>query len=120
MPELLRGSVDPISGVILSLAIISIAAKLGGHVAARAGLSPVLGELGAGLVIGHLALIGVRGLDYMKTDAGVDLLARLGVIVLLFQVGLESTVAQMRRVGASALLAATLGVAGSVVLGWAV
>jgi Kef-type K+ transport system membrane component KefB len=111
---------DPIAGVILSLALILVAAKLGGHVAVKLGQPPVLGELAAGLILGNLALVGLHQLEYLKTDAAVDMLSRLGVILLLFQVGLESTVAQMARVGLSSMLVATLGVIGPFVLGWLV
>ncbi len=45
---------DPISPLILSVALILVAAKLGGHVAARFSQPPVLGELTAGLLIGNL------------------------------------------------------------------
>src|SRR4029450_3480713 len=49
-----------------------------------------------------------------------DTLSRLGVILLLFQVGLDSTVAQMMKVGLSSFMVATLGVIGPFVLGWGV
>ena len=49
---------DPISPLILSVALILIAAKLGGHVAARFKQPPVLGELTAGLLMGNLGLLG--------------------------------------------------------------
>lgn len=111
---------DPIAGVILSLAIILTAAKLGGHVAARFRQPPVLGELAVGVVLGNLSLAGVGWFDYLKTDASVDMLARLGVILLLFQVGLESTVGQMIKVGLSSVLVATIGVIGPFLLGWGV
>ena len=65
-------------------------------------------------------MAGFSGLDYLKSDAAVDMLARLGVLLLLFQVGLESTVAQMLQVGVSSFLVASLGVTGSFVLGWGV
>jgi len=109
-----------IATLILSLAIILVAAKVGGHLAVRIGQPSVLGELVAGIVLGNLALTGFGGLDYLRTDASLDMLASLGVIVLLFQVGLESTVGEMMRVGVSSLLVATLGVAGPFALGWAV
>jgi Kef-type K+ transport system membrane component KefB len=48
------------------------------------------------------------------------MLARLGVLVLLFEVGLESTVGQMLKVGLSSLLVATLGVIAPFALGWGV
>jgi Kef-type K+ transport system membrane component KefB len=111
---------DPVAGLILSLAIILVTAKVGGHLAASIGQPPVMGELVGGLVLGNLGLMGVTGLEYLKADAAVDLLARLGVILLLFQVGLESTVAQMLKVGLSSFLVATLGVIGPFVLGWGV
>lgn len=111
---------DPIGPLILSLAVILTAAKLGGHIASRMSQPPVLGELIAGVVLGNLMLVGVPALEYLKTDPAVDVLARLGVIVLLFQVGLEATVAQMMKVGLSSLLVATLGVIGPFILGWGV
>jgi len=111
---------DPIAALILSLAIILVAAKLGAHFAVAFGQPPVLGELVAGVVMGNLTLAGFHGLDYLRSDASIDTLSRLGVILLLFQVGLESTVAQMMRVGFSSFMVATLGVIGPFVLGWAV
>ena len=111
---------DPIAGVILSLAIILMTAKVGGHFAVSLGQPPVLGELVGGLLLGNLAVFGFSGFDGLKTDADVDMLARLGVIVLLFQVGIESTVGQMMKVGLSSFLVATIGVIGPFVLGWGV
>ena len=111
---------DPIAALILSLAIILVAAKIGAHFAVVLGQPPVLGELAAGVVLGNLALAGFHGLDYLRSDVPVDTLSRLGVILLLFQVGLDSTVAQMMRVGFSAFMVATLGVIGPFVLGWGV
>ena len=111
---------DPVAGLLLSLALVLIAAKLGGHVAKRLGQPPVLGELAAGVVLGNLALFGFSQLDYLKTDTAIDMMARLGVILLLFQVGLESTVGQMMKVGVSAVVVATIGVIGPFVLGWGV
>jgi Kef-type K+ transport system membrane component KefB len=109
-----------IATLILSLAIILVAAKIGGHFAAKVGQPPVLGELAAGLVLGNLSLFGFTQLDYLKTDEALDILAELGVILLLFQVGLESTVAQMMKVGLSAFLVATIGVTGPFILGYLV
>jgi Kef-type K+ transport system membrane component KefB len=111
---------DPIAGVILSVAFILVAAKVGGHIAIRLKQPPVLGELFFGVVLGNLSLLGFSRLDYLKTDFAVDLFARLGVVLLLFQVGLESTVMQMLQVGFSASMVATLGVIGPLVLGWGV
>jgi len=111
---------DPIAGVLISLAVILITAKLGGHVAARLGQPAVLGELLGGLLLGNLTLVGISAVDPIKTDPGVEMLARLGVLLLLFQIGIDETVGQMLKVGPSAFLVATLGIVGPFVLAWGV
>ena len=111
---------DDFATFILSLALILVAAKAAGHVAVRLGQPAVLGELGAGVLLGNLALVGFSGFQYLGTDASLDMLSQLGVILLLFQVGLESTVAQIVKVGLSSVLVATLGVVGPFILGWGV
>jgi Kef-type K+ transport system membrane component KefB len=111
---------DPVAVVVLYLAVILIAAKLGGEVMTRLGQPAVLGELLVGVVLGNLTLAGVTVLEPLKADPSVDMLARLGVLVLLFEVGLESTVGQMLKVGVASLVVATLGVAAPFALGWGV
>lgn len=111
---------DPAAPLALALAVILVTAKIGGELATRIRQPAVLGELLVGVIIGNLVLVGYAGLDYLKTDQAVDLLARLGVIVLLFEVGLGSTVREMLHVGLSALLVACVGVVAPFVLGWAV
>ena len=114
------GHSDPVAAVVLSLAIILVAAKLGGDLATRLDQPPVLGELVVGVVLGNLTLLGFSGLNHITSDAGIDMLARLGVLILLFEVGLESTVAQMLKVGLSSFVVATLGVVAPFALGWGV
>ncbi len=126
---------DPIAPVLFGIVVILLAAKVGGHVFEILGQPAVLGELVIGMVLGNLSLIGIDQLDFLKVDythhqnfdlldyehlAGVtvDHLARIGVILLLFQVGLESSIRQMRRVGSSALLVALIGVIVPTALGW--
>lgn len=105
---------------ILWIALILIAAKLGG-VVERFGQPPVLGELLAGVVLGNLALAGIDFFEPAATDPILAFLAELGVIVLLFQIGLESNLTQLGRVGARALLVAVIGVVLPFVLGtWVV
>jgi Kef-type K+ transport system membrane component KefB len=111
---------DPIAAVVLYLAVILGAAKIGGDLAVRVGQPAVLGELLFGVLLGNLPLLGVSALEPIKHDASIDMLARLGVIILLFEVGLESTVAQMMRVGLSSFAVATIGVVTPFGLGWAV
>ena len=110
---------DPVASVALALVIVMAAAKLGGEIAVRTGQPAVLGELIAGVLLGNLSLLGITRLDPLWNSAAIDMLARLGVLVLLFEVGLESTVGQMMKVGAPSLLVATLGVLTPFGLGWA-
>lgn len=112
------GHGDPVAPVALLLAIVLLAAKLGGEIAVRLGHAAVLGELLAGVLIGNLDLLGVPGLDVIGTDAGIDLVARLGVLVLLFEVGLESTVGDMLRVGVPSFSVAIVGVVLPFALGY--
>jgi Kef-type K+ transport system membrane component KefB len=114
------GHGDPVASVVLALTVILVAAKLGGELAVRLGQSAVLGELVVGVLMGNLTLVGYSGLDHLSTDPSIDMLARIGVLVLLFEVGLESTVGQMLRVGLPSLLVATLGVVTPFALGWGV
>lgn len=106
--------------ILLALAVILAAAKLGGDLATRLGQPAVLGELTAGVVLGNLTLIGLPGLEAFKTNPTLDVLAQLGVIILLFEVGLESTVRDMLKVGWTALIVAVLGVVTPFALGWGV
>jgi Na+:H+ antiporter len=111
---------DAFATLLLSLALITMAARASGYVLSRLGQPAVLGELGAGVLLGNLTLAGFSGVDYLKADTSLDLLSQLGVILLLFQVGLESTVTEILQVGVSSFLVATLGVAGPFFLGWGV
>jgi Kef-type K+ transport system membrane component KefB len=104
--------------ILGGLAIILAAAKLGGDLATRLRQPAVLGELVAGVLLGNLGLLGITGLQGLATNPTLDALAQVGVIILLFEVGLESTVRDMVKVGATALLVATLGVIAPFALGW--
>ncbi|HVK72019.1 MAG TPA: cation:proton antiporter [Kofleriaceae bacterium] len=104
--------------LFLAIAVILGAAKLVGDLFARLGLPPVLGELGAGITLGNLDLLGWHAFDFAVTDPNLAFLAELGVIVLLFQVGLESNLAQMARVGLIAFAVACVGVALPMALGY--
>lgn len=114
------GADAPTVAILLALAVILALAKLGGDLATRAGQPAVLGELVAGVVLGNLALVGVPFAESFKTNVTLDTLAQLGVIVLLFEVGLESTVRDMLKVGQTSLLVAVLGVVTPFALGWGV
>ncbi len=104
--------------VWLALAAILLAAKLGGEVAVRIKQPPVLGELFAGIVLGNLTLVGVDWFDSVPDMASVSFLAELGVVLLLFEVGLESTLLEMRRVAPASGMVAIIGVVAPMLLGY--
>ena len=91
-------------------------AKLGGELALRLRFPVVAGELAAGLLLGVLARRH-PGFPAVAADPALELLGNLGIVVLMFAVGLESTVPQMVRVGAAALRVAVLGVVAPVAAG---
>ncbi len=109
---------DP--AVLIGVAVMLVAAKLGGELFERRGQPSVLGELFAGLVLGNLVIFGFTRVEPLKTNETIAALAELGVIILLFEVGLESDLRQMMEVGWSSLLVALLGVVAPFLLGWAV
>ena len=109
---------DP--AVLIGVAVMLVAAKLAGEVFERLRQSAVLGELVAGVLLGNLVIFGFSRVEPLKTNETIAALAELGVIILLFEVGLESDLRQMLEVGWSSLLVATLGVVAPFLLGWAV
>ncbi len=114
------GHSSPVTYVLLELIIVLLAAKLGGDLFERINQPAVLGELIIGMLIGNLHLVGFDVFEPFKHDITLEILAEIGVIILLFQVGLESTVREMLRVGGVALLVAILGVVTPFFLGWGV
>jgi len=98
------------------IAVLLLAAKASSLIE-KIGQPSVLGELIVGVVLGNLGLLGITFFEPIKTDQFLPFLAELGVIILLFQVGLESNIAQMKKVGIKAFLVATVGVVTPFVLG---
>lgn len=111
---------DPVAPLVLALALLLTSAKLGGELAVRLGQPAVLGELGIGVLLGQSGLFGLPAIAALARDPTLDLLASVGVLLLLFSVGLEHTVRDMLRVGLSSLLTAIIGVAAPFALGYAV
>ncbi len=128
-----------LTGVLLSLVVIYLASKIGAEVAKRLDFPPVLGELVAGVIFGVSAFhfIIFPDSDFVAADSGImvvlqwiyqltpaatteifesqseiiSVLAELGVIVLLFEIGLESDLRQLKEVGVQAVVVACVGVA---------
>jgi Kef-type K+ transport system membrane component KefB len=95
-------------------ALMILAAKLGGEAAIRLRQPPVLGELLAGVLLGNVPLSGIAE---AANGAAITFAAELGVMLLLFQVGLESSVGEMVKVAPRAGAVAVLGVVFPSVLG---
>ncbi|NJL83261.1 MAG: cation:proton antiporter [Chloroflexaceae bacterium] len=127
-----------LAAVLLSLIVIYFASKLGGELCARINLPPVLGELVGGVIIGvsALGLLVFPGgevtasdsllVQFLETTAGlspaaapslfattsevINVLSELGVVILLFEIGLESDLKELIRVGPQAAIVAVVGV----------
>src|SRR6266478_6826682 len=106
--------------ILAGLAVILLLAKVGSELFERVGQPAVLGELLAGIILGNLALVGFHYADWIKADGVIAALAQIGVILLLFEVGLESKLAEMLEVGWSSLFVAASGVVVPFFLGWGV
>ncbi|NIQ38531.1 MAG: cation:proton antiporter [Proteobacteria bacterium] len=104
--------------LLFELSLVLTAAKLGGLGARTIRLPVVLGELFAGVIVGNLALFGIGFFERIQHDPSLTTLAELGVILLMFEVGVESTVPELMRVGKSALLVALLGVIAPFLVGF--
>lgn len=104
---------------LVELAAILLAAKLAGHLAHKVGQPPVLGQLVAGLLLG-LALGWIPVATIQDNDAQVNLMANLGVDLLMFLAGLETDWDQLQATGKGAFIAATLGVVAPLGFGFAV
>lgn len=111
---------DEVGHVLLGLLVALVAAKLGGELCVRLGQPAVLGELILGIVVGNLTLVGCDGLGFIAHNRSIEIIAELGVVLLLFQVGLESDLSETMKVGSSALIVAVIGVIAPMLLGWGV
>ncbi|NET59650.1 MAG: cation:proton antiporter [Symploca sp. SIO2E6] len=127
-----------LTSVLLSLVVIYLTSKLGGELSKRLDLPPVLGELVGGVVVGvsafHLLMFPENGalasdsvlMTILQAIANLDpealtsifnsqsevisVLAELGVIILLFEIGLESDLRELGKVGYQATIVACVGV----------
>lgn len=118
MPPLAASGTTDIAPVLLGLVVVLLAAKLGGVLFERWKQPPVLGELLIGIVIGNLQYFGLIDLTFLQKQPVLDVLAEIGILLLLFEVGLEWTVTDMIRVGRLALLVAVVGIVVPSLLGF--
>ena len=113
---------DPLLQFLLVLSIIILAAKGAGFLSIRFGQPAVLGEILAGLILGPTALNMLHWPLFSDAHLGetISHLSHLGVLFLLFLVGLEVDLASMRLTGRPAMLAGVMGAITPVILGTAV
>lgn len=98
----------------LFLAIILISARLLSETAARFGIPSVIGELLAGLLIGP-SLLG-----WVSPDTTMKLLAEIGIILLLFEVGMDTDLSRLARSGSKPFVVALIGFSLPLALGYAI
>ncbi len=98
---------------LLLVFVAFLAAKLGGEVMERAKLPAVTGELIAGIALGPTLLSVIT-----PDDKFLDILAQLGATFLLFTVGMETKLAELKKVGLVATSVAALGVITPFIMGY--
>ena len=98
----------------LFLAIILIAARVFSETVARFGIPSVIGELLAGLLIGPSVL------GWVSPDTTMKLLAEIGIILLLFEVGMDTDLSRLARSGSKPVVVALLGFTLPFALGYGV
>ena len=94
-----------VADVLVALFVVLLAAKLGDEVFKRLGQPALVGEILAGVIIGP-SLLGL-----VEPDETLEVFAELGVVFLLFWVGLETRISELRDVGGVAARVGALGVA---------
>lgn len=99
--------------VLIRLLLIVFVARAFGYIAEKLKQPAVLGELIAGILLGP-SLLNLISVD----DPILKFLSELGVIILLFLVGLESNIYQLMKVGRASFLVAGIGVAVPLALGY--
>lgn len=135
------------AGVLLSLVVVYFASKMGGEICAKFDLPPVLGELVAGVLVGISALNVLifpgSGIDASQSlimqvlqltahlspadlaasfeaqSEVITVLSELGVVILLFEIGLQSNLKELLKVGVQATIVAVVGVVTPFALGTA-
>lgn len=98
-----------VAQTFLWIAVILLAAKVSSLIE-KLGQPAVLGELLMGVVLGNLFLLGIHLFEPIKQNEIISFLSELGVVILLFTVGLESNIQEMKKVGMKAFAVAIVGV----------
>jgi len=124
VPDLAFAAAADVQGrfgpILFGLAVLVVAAKVGGLLVQRLGQPPVLGELLVGIALGNFLppLFGQSGIAFVRGEPTLLVLAEMGVLILLFDVGLEADLRALLGVGWSSFLVALLGIVVPILLGW--
>jgi Kef-type K+ transport system membrane component KefB len=89
----------------LILFLILVTARILGELFARLGIPSVLGELSAGI------LLGVSGLGIIEVNDVIKVLAEIGILLLLFEIGLDTDIRRLRAAGTQSIIVALFGAA---------
>ncbi|HKZ48831.1 MAG TPA: cation:proton antiporter, partial [Thermoplasmata archaeon] len=98
-----------LSGLMLQLGMVMLLAFLGAVIASRLRVSIIIGYIVAGMLIGPHIAFDFGGLSYrglISDTSLIDVLSQIGLILLLFFVGLEFSVAKLRKVKEAAAVLA--------------
>jgi Kef-type K+ transport system membrane component KefB len=106
--------------VLVGVGVILLVSSLFSETFEKFGQPSVLGEIFAGILLGNLILFGFPYAETLKTNVVIEALAQIGVIILLFEVGLETNLKDMLKVGMTSLMVAMVGVITPFFLGWLV
>lgn len=115
-PSVYASGANSNSQYFLWIAVILLLAKISSLIE-KWKQPAVLGELLIGVLLGNLTLIGLNWAEPIKHDEIIKFLSEMGVVILLFQIGLESKVEEMMRVGWRAFWVACVGVISPFILG---
>lgn len=110
---------NPAVALFLALGIVIAASRIGGTLARRVGQPRVLGELIVGVLLGPtiLDLLHAPILNGVALHEAIRYLAELGVLLLMFLVGLEVNLKELAQVGRVAGIAGAMGAIAPVILG---
>lgn len=97
---------------LLQLVIILLSARIMGEIAAYFKIPAVIGELSAGILIGPSVL------HLIEISSPIHLLAQIGIILLLFEVGIETDLGRLTSAGGKSLIVAVGGVVAPLILGF--
>lgn len=89
--------------LLLQIAAILVCSRLFAEIANRLHAPSIIGELAAGVILGPSVL------GWVTPNEAISLLAEIGIILLLFEVGLETDIQHLARAGGRAIVVAIAG-----------